>query len=161
MQRSAPRLAIRLTALSAAVLAAFAAQAAVIVTGNLGTDPASVLGPGDTVLPGTVAWVGSNGVGSLTVDNGSFLSLARVAFGAGGGTSIGTGLITGSGTQVQLAGNGTNNQTHRLTVGDWGIASSPSVLGPWFPPAATRHPACWPSTSATPSSVPPLATMPR
>lgn len=120
MQRSGSRLAVRLTALSVAVMAAFAAQAAVTVAGNLGTDPASVLGPGDTVLPGTVAWVGSNGVGSLTVDNGSFLSLARVAFGAGGGTSIGTGLITGSTTQVQLVGNGTNNQVHRLTVGDWG-----------------------------------------
>jgi len=120
MQRSGSLLAVRLTALAVAVMAAFAAQAAVTVAGNLGTDPASVLGPGDTVLPGTVAWVGSNGVGSLTVDNGSFLSLARVAFGAGGGTSIGTGLITGSATQVQLVGNGTNNQIHRLTVGDWG-----------------------------------------
>ncbi len=124
MQRSAPRLAIRLTALSAAVVAAFAAQAAVTVTGNVGTNPASVLGPGDTALPGTVAWVGtvsgSSSTGSLTVDNGSFLSLARLSFGAGSGVGNGTGLITGSGTQVQLLSVGNFGQTQRLLVGDWG-----------------------------------------
>lgn len=124
MQRPAFRLAVRLTALAAAVMAAFAAPAAVTVSGNVGTDPASVLGPGDTALPGTVAWVGTgwngDGVGGLTVDNGSFLSLARLSFGAGGGAANGTGLITGIGTQVQLVGTGNFNQTQRLMVGDWG-----------------------------------------
>ena len=124
MPESAIRVAVRLTALSAAVMAVFTAQAAVTVVGNLGTDPASVLGPGDTSLPGTVAWVGagwsSNGVGSLTVDNGSFLSLARLSFGAGSGLGHGTGLITGSGTQVQLLSVGNFGQTQRLLVGDWG-----------------------------------------
>ena len=124
MQRAATRLVSRLPVLSAALLAAFGAQAAVSVIGAVGTDPASVLGPGDTALPGTVAWVGAgwsgNGLGSLTVDNGSFLSLARLSFGAGGGLASGSGLVTGSGTQVQLLSVGNFNQTQRLLVGDWG-----------------------------------------
>jgi len=118
------RRALRLTALAAAVLAAVTAHAAVTTAGNVGTGPAPVvLGPGSTALPGTVAWVGAgwlgNGVGSLGVDNGSFLSLARLSFGAGG-TGNGAGLITGPGTQVQLLASGTVDEVQRLKVGDWG-----------------------------------------
>ena len=119
-----PPRALRLSALAAAVLAGVTAHAAVTTVGNVGTGPVpAVLGPGDTALPDTVAWVGTggsgNGVGSLVVDNGSFLSLAGLSFGTGG-TGNGTGVFTGPGTQVQLLGSGTGNQTERLRVGDWG-----------------------------------------
>jgi hypothetical protein len=60
-------------------------------------------------------------VGALTVDGGSFLQLARLAFGSGLGTSTGTGSITGAGTRVELVGDGSSaNQVSRLIVGDWG-----------------------------------------
>jgi len=116
--------ALRLSAIAAAMLAGAAAHAAVTTAGNVGTGPFPVvLGPGDTTLPNTVAWIGAgglgNGIGSLGVDNGSFLSLARLSFGAGG-SGNGTGLIIGPGTQVQLLASGTVDEVQRLKVGDWG-----------------------------------------
>ena len=135
---------LRLTALAVAVLAAATSQAAVITVGSVSTGPAPVLlGPGDTALPDTVAWVGNagvgNGIGSLDVNDGSFLSLARLSFGVNG-MGNGTGLVTGPGTQLQLRGSGTGGQVQRLVVGDWGTGQlnvnggallSTRGIGPW------------------------------
>ncbi|MEZ5637957.1 MAG: hypothetical protein R3E92_12525 [Burkholderiaceae bacterium] len=97
------------------------ASAGVGTTGSVGVSNGAILGPGNTVMPTTTAWIGSPGTGSLLVDAGSFLQLARMSFGLSG-TGIGTGLITGSGTRVELVGDGaSNNQVQRLMVGDWGI----------------------------------------
>jgi len=93
----------------------------VSTTGSVGVLDAAALGPGNTTLPGTTAWIGSPGIGSLLVDAGSFLQLARLSFGLSG-TGDGSGLITGAGTRVELVGNGaTEHQIQRLMVGDWGV----------------------------------------
>jgi hypothetical protein len=61
------------------------------------------------VLPDRGAWIGTgNGAGGLTVDNGSFLQLARLGFGSGG-VGAGTGLISGAGSRVELVGDGHSN----------------------------------------------------
>lgn len=113
----------------AVALAAFAAvcttsaQATVTATGDFSTTPGVVLGPGDAVHPSGTAWIGisgvgnNGGVGSLAVDSGSFLSLARLSIGANS-AGIGTGLVTGSGTRVLLLGDGVGLQNQRLLVGD-------------------------------------------
>ena len=118
-----PRFLPHLTAV--ALACAVTAQAAVITTGDVGVGPVYLpLGPGDTTLPSSAAfvgatWAGATGIGSLTVDTGSFLQLARLSFGAGG-TGQGIGLVTGAGSRVALVGNGTQNQVQRLIIGDWG-----------------------------------------
>lgn len=111
----------RCIALAAALVCSAAAQAAITTTGSIGVGPVfSNLGPANTVLPTTAAWVGSPGVGTLTVDGASFLQLARLSFGSGG-TGNGSGLITGLGTLVELVGDGaSNSQVQRLVVGDFG-----------------------------------------
>lgn len=98
------------------------AWAGVGVTGSFGTGPNNnTIGPDNTILPTTGLWVGNPGAGSLLVDNGSFLQLARLSFGASG-TGNGTGLITGIGTRVELVGDGSSNsQVTRFLVGDWGV----------------------------------------
>lgn len=122
----------------AVALAAFAAvcttsaQATVTATGDFSTTPGVVLGPGDAVHPSGTAWIGisgvgnNGGVGSLAVDSGSFLSLARLSIGANS-AGIGTGLVTGSGTRVLLLGDGVGLQNQRLLVGDWGTAGTLTV----------------------------------
>ena len=121
MHRHVGLFAVRLSAIAAACAFLGASQAAVTASGSIGTGPMPVvLGPGDTLFPTIRVWVGSPGTGSLTVDNGSFLQLARVAFGASG-TGNGTGLVSGAGTRVDLVGDGASNgQVQRLLVGDWG-----------------------------------------
>lgn len=97
------------------------AWAGISTTGGVGVGPvASVLGPGTTVLPATGVWVGNGALGSILVDNGSFLQLGRLALGAAG-TGSGSALVTGIGTLVELVGDGfSNSQVQRLVVGDWG-----------------------------------------
>ena len=110
------------------LLMASGAHAAVTSVGNVAVAPlAQPLGPGDTVLPTSAAWIGARwvgaGIGGLTVDGGSFLQLAHLGFGAGGTGAVGTGLITGPGTAVQLVGDGASpNQVQRLQVGNFGNA---------------------------------------
>lgn len=98
--------------------------AEVSVTGSFGTGPSAIsIGPGNTVAPTTGLWVGSPDLGSLLVNNGSFLQLAKLSFGAGG-TGNGNGLISGAGTRVELIGDGaSDSQVTRLVVGDWGVGS--------------------------------------
>ncbi len=109
-------------AIAVACFAGNPASAVVSTTGAVGVGPnPSVLGPGNTVLPTTGAWVGGGAVGSILVDGGSFLQLGRLSLGsAGNGT--GSGLISGVGTLVELVGDGfSNSQVQRLMVGDWGV----------------------------------------
>ena len=116
------------------------AQAAVTVAGDYWVSPSQVpIGPGDTLLPSSAVWVGSPGVGSLQVDGGSFLQLARLSFGSGG-TGNGSGLITGAGTRVELV---TDDSvfTHRLVIGDWGTGSLTVSAGAVL--ESPREPACW------------------
>lgn len=123
------RLSIRLRrcplALAATLALCVPAWSAITTSGDNAVGPVNLaIGPGNTLLPTSSMWVGApwagpTGVGSLLVDGGSFLSLARLSFGAGG-TGHGTGLVTGTGTQVQLLGSGTGDQVQRLIVGDWG-----------------------------------------
>ncbi|MFN0185215.1 MAG: PEP-CTERM sorting domain-containing protein [Aquabacterium sp.] len=122
MRTCKPRLAFSYIAAAAATICALTAHAAVTPTGSYGVGPNFViLGPGDTILPDRGAWIGTgSGAGSLTVDGGSFLQLARLSFGSGG-VGAGTGLISGPGTRVELVGDGaSNSQVQRLIVGDWG-----------------------------------------
>lgn len=118
----------RRTAVAVAVaVVALQAQALVTVNGPVAYAPeAVVLGPGDTVSPGTTAWIGARWVGSgdasLLVDGGSFLQLARFTLASGGTPAFVPGLISGAGTRVELVGNGTGSQVQRLNVGDWGNA---------------------------------------
>ena len=116
------------------------AQAAVTVAGDYWVSPSQVpIGPGDTLLPSSAVWVGSPGVGSLQVDGGSFLQLARLNFGAGG-IGKGSGLITGAGTRVELVNDGSVfNQ--RLGIGDWGTGSLTVSAGAVL--ESPREPACW------------------
>jgi len=60
-------------AVSLACLSLAPAWAGVSTTGSVGVLDAAALGPGNTTLPGTTAWIGSPGIGSLLVDAGSFL----------------------------------------------------------------------------------------
>jgi hypothetical protein len=117
-----PRLRRCPLALAASLLVCGPVWAAITTTGNVGMGPVNLgLGPGDTVLPGSSVYVGGPGAGNLNVNGASFLQLARLSFGHQG-TGVGTGLISGVGTRVDLVGNGTNDQVQRLQVGNWGNA---------------------------------------
>ncbi len=116
-------------ALAASLALCAPAWSAITTTGDIGVGPVNLaIGPGNTLLPNTAVWVGarwagSTGVGSLLVDNGSFLQLARLSFGAGGNGAQGSGQITGAGTTVQLLGDGASrDQVQRLLVGNFGNA---------------------------------------
>lgn len=102
------------------------ASAGVAVTGTFFTAPTPIsIGPGNTVSPTIGLWVGNAGsTGSLLVDGGSFLQLARLSFGSAGGAANGSGLISGANTRVELVGDGSSNsQVTRLLVGDWGVGN--------------------------------------
>ena len=93
------------------------AKAEVSVSGSYGVYPVFILpGPGDTDLGNSTLALGNNDVGSLLVNNTSFLSAATIQFG-NGGSGVATGLIDGVGTRVNLVGDG---NTNRLEVGNWG-----------------------------------------
>ena len=115
MAQSVSKPALRLTVFAAAAVCAVSAQAVIATTGDVGVGPVyMLLGPSDTTLPGSAAWIGSasagpTGIGGLTVDNASFLQLARLSFGSGGPGAQGTGLITGAGTRVEMVGTGTQD----------------------------------------------------
>ncbi|MCB2040324.1 MAG: PEP-CTERM sorting domain-containing protein [Rhodoferax sp.] len=96
------------------------AWAGVGTTGDFSVYPVFIQpGPGDTDLGNNFLGLGNNGVGSLLVDGGSFLSAAAIQFG-NGGSGVATGLIDGAGTRVNLVGDG---NTNRLEVGNWGRGS--------------------------------------
>jgi T5SS/PEP-CTERM-associated repeat protein len=116
-------------ALAALLALAAPAWSAITTAGDIGVGPVHQdIGPGNTLLPATAVWVGARwagptGVGSLLVDNGSFLQLAHLSFGVGGTGAFGTGLISGAGTTVQLLGDGASpQQVERLQVGNFGNA---------------------------------------
>ena len=72
----------RLAAASAA-LCSVAAHAVITTSGAIGTTPGNaVIGPGSTNLPTVVLSIGQGSAGSLGVDGGSFLQLARVCLSA-------------------------------------------------------------------------------
>ncbi len=102
---------------AAALLASLPAQAVITTTGAIGGG--SMLGPGDTQLPTVSVRVGDAAAGSLLMDAGSFMQLAKLSFGTGG-TGNGVATLTGASTRLELLGNGTGSQTQRLIVGDFG-----------------------------------------
>lgn len=109
----------RSSALTAAVLALASglSPAAVTVTGSYTTGPGALpVGPGNTDLGPNGLTIGSGGVGDLLVDAGSSLSATQLNF-AGGGTGVGSGLLTGVGSWIALTADPTQN---RLQVGNWG-----------------------------------------
>ena len=114
----------RLNALAVAAVALMAGSEALAVistTGAVGTNPAStLLGPGDTLLPAVSVRVGDAAVGSLLMNGSSFMQLANLRFGSGG-TGQGSAVLTGTGTRLELLGDGTGAQTQRLIVGDFGV----------------------------------------
>ena len=111
-----------LLALAAVMLFSGPVWAAITPAGDVGMGPVNLgLGPGDTVLPGSSVYVGGPGAGNLSINGASFLQLARLSFGHQG-SGVGTGLVTGVGTLVDLVGSGTNDQVQRLQVGNWGNA---------------------------------------
>lgn len=115
------RLIAHCVAVAAALACSLPTHAAIVTSGDVGIGPVLVsIGPGDTNSPTTNLLIGTAAVGSLAVDYGSFLQLARMGFGSGG-TGSANGLITGAGTRVELVGDGaTSNQVERLNVGNWG-----------------------------------------
>lgn len=123
---------LRLVALGAMLaMSGGASQSAIATGGSFFTYPgAVVIGPGDTQSFGTALGVGNGGVGTLTVDGGSFLGLARISFGSGG-TGNGSGLISGAGTRVELGANGFD-QVQRLVIGDWGTGQLTVNNGAWL-----------------------------
>lgn len=109
-------------ALAAALLTA-ASPAAVTPTGLTSAWPGNgQIGPGDTDLGNVGLQVGSGGAGTLTVDAGSFLRTGALYVGpSGSGNGDGTVLFTGSGTRVELMGDGfSDGVINRLGVGEWG-----------------------------------------
>jgi T5SS/PEP-CTERM-associated repeat protein len=134
-------LALRRVAIAAACCAtSLVAHAAIGTSGDVVMAPAPVpIGPGDTVLPTTALWVGQPGVGTLQVDGGSFLQLARLSFGSGG-LGNGTGLVTGAGTRVELVTDGSVFRD-RLLIGEWGDGSLTVSAGAVL--EGPRDPGCW------------------
>ncbi|MBT9459210.1 MAG: hypothetical protein IV097_21520, partial [Burkholderiaceae bacterium] len=127
----------------AAALALWAppGQAGISTTGSIGFNPSAVtLGPGDTLAPTTASSIGAGGPGSLLVDGASFLQLARLNFGTGGGGN-GSGLLTGAGSRIELVGDGSGSQTQRLLVGDWGTGVLTVAAGATLD-TSTQYSAC-------------------
>ncbi|ALT76706.1 hypothetical protein AT984_05415 [Paucibacter sp. KCTC 42545] len=117
------------------------AQAGISTSGSIGSDPAGgLLGPGDTLAPGAAFWIGAGSNGSLSVDGGSFLQLARLSFG-NGGNGNGSGLLSGPGSRIELLGNGTGAQTQRLLIGDWGKGTLTVAAGATLD-TSTQREAC-------------------
>jgi hypothetical protein len=117
--RGHPRTLLRQVALAAAMVCVglTAVRAEVSATGNFYVFPTFISpGPGDTDLGSNGLTLGAPGVGSLVVNQGSFLSASTIGFG-GGGSGAATGLIDGVNTRVNIVGDG---NTNRLEVGGWG-----------------------------------------
>lgn len=118
----------------ASMLATSTTEAGITASGAIWSDPFPlVLGPSSAV------WIGGGGAGMLSVDDGSFLQLAKLSFGAGWGN--GSGVITGAGTRVELVGSGVGSQTSRLHVGDNGTGSLLVSAGATLD-ASTQRSAC-------------------
>ena len=112
---ASPTFRLRGVALAAALVSG-AAQAAVVAAGSVGSSAGLPLGPGDTVQPGNRVWVGQGGLGTLSIDGGSFAQLAHLSFGTGGGAANGVGMVTGAGSRLALVGD-----NERLQIGNWGM----------------------------------------
>jgi len=115
-------LGVRRTALALAALCAMAppASAVVLADGSWHVDGGSSIGPGDTLLPTRGLWIGDSTFGNLLVDGGNRLQVASLVFGLSG-TGTGTGLLSGSGSRIELTGNGFDQGSlNRFEVGGWG-----------------------------------------
>lgn len=107
----------------AAALLAVGAQAAISTSGNTNAWPGNgTIGPGDTDLGNVGVFVGNGGPGSLLADGGSFLRAGALLIGpSGAGNGDGVVLLTGSGTRLELIGDGfSDGVVNRLGVGEWG-----------------------------------------
>ena len=110
------------TALSAALFAALGtpASALVLVGGSWSTSDNVPVGPGNSSLPTKGLYLGNGAVGNLQVDGGSQLQVASLVFGRGQ-TGTGTGMLSGAGSRIELAGNGFDQgSVNRFEVGGWG-----------------------------------------
>jgi T5SS/PEP-CTERM-associated repeat protein len=117
------------------VLLAVPAQALVLVDGIFNTDPGSLpIGPGDLVSPSARLWIGAGGLGSLGVDGGSLVRIGTLSFGTNR-SGNGSGLISGSGTRVELVGD-----AERLAIGDWGMGSLTVAAGAVLDTSQNRTP---------------------
>jgi T5SS/PEP-CTERM-associated repeat protein len=126
MRRSIAARRHRIATAVSLLLCAQASLAVVEVTGAFGTDPGGLaIGPGDTDLSGARFYIGTGALGTLLVDAGSQLSSGTLAF-ATGGTGAASGLISGSGTRVNLTADGKFN---RFEVGNWGIGAVTVAAG--------------------------------
>ena len=122
MHRSAGSSVARLSIVATAAWLAFSAPASavVLVDGAWSTNDNVPIGPGDTLWPTRGLNVGNGSTGSLRVDGGSLLQMASLVFGTGQ-TGAGTGLLTGAGSRIELAGNGFDQGSlNRFEVGGWG-----------------------------------------
>ncbi len=110
----------------AAALTAGSAQAIVTVDGAVNVWPGGAsVGPGDTDLGNVGLFVGNGAFGSLGVDGGSLLRSGSLLVGpSGSGNGNGAAVITGSGTRLELIGDGfADGVINRLGVGEWGRGS--------------------------------------
>lgn len=109
--------------LSFGLLLSAPAASMVLVDGAWFTDSHASVGPGDTVLPTEGLWIGNAAAGGLQVNEGSLLQVASLVVGSHQ-TGVGTALLTGVGTRIELVGNGFNQGSlNRLEVGGWGAGS--------------------------------------
>ena len=124
-------LGLRRTALALAALCAMAppASAVVLADGSWHVDGGSSVGPGDTLLPTRGLWIGDSAAGNLLVDGGNRLQVASLVFGSSG-TGTGSGLLSGSGSRIELTGNGFDQGSlNRFEVGGWGAANFTVAAG--------------------------------
>lgn len=99
------------------------ASAVVLVDGAWFTSDNVAVGPGDSLLPTKGLWVGNSTAGSMLVDGGNLLQVASLVLGLNQ-TGTGTGMLSGTGSRIELTGNGFDQGSlNRFEVGGWGQGS--------------------------------------
>lgn len=124
MTRRCDKVSMRPSALASALLLALGAPAwaAVVVDGSWSIDGNVPVGPGDSLLPTKGLYVGNGSPGTLRVDDGNLLQVASMVFGSGQ-VGTGNGLLTGTGSRIELTGNGFDQGSlNRFEVGGWGTS---------------------------------------